>query len=161
MHTVDPRNLNQALMRPHHPMCMVEEVVAQMSGATTFSVLDAKRSFSSLCTTFTTPYGKFKFLKMPFDISTASEVFQRAMEQIFARYPCAIIVDDIIVGRKGPEEHKANLREVMLDTNKCKFGLKEVNYVGHRFTDKCLKKIKVKCHLQKTKCSTTTMWKSL
>lgn len=153
---IDPRNLNQALMRPHHPMRTVEEVAAQMSGATIFSVLDAKSSFwqvrldeaSSLRTTFTTPYGRFKFLKMPFGISTASEVFQRAMEQIFAGYPCAIIVDDIIVGGKGPEEHEANLRKVMdrarhvklrLNPKKCKFGLKEVNYVGHTFTDKGLR----------------------
>ena len=104
---IDPRNLNKALMRPHHPMRTVEEVAAQMSGATIFSVLDAKSSFwqvrlddaSSLRKTFT-PYGRFRFLKMPFGICTASEVFQRAMEQIFAGNPCAIIVDDIIIGGK-------------------------------------------------------------
>lgn len=63
---IDPRNLNQALMRPHHPIYTVEEVTAQMSGATIFSILDAKSSFwqvrlvdaSSLHTTFTTPYGR-------------------------------------------------------------------------------------------------------
>ena len=27
---IDPRNLNKALMRPHHPMRTVEEVAAQM-----------------------------------------------------------------------------------------------------------------------------------
>lgn len=58
------------------------------------------------------------------------------------------VADNIIVGGKGPEEHEANLRKVMdrtkhvklrLNPNKCKFELKEVNYVGHRFTDKGLK----------------------
>ena len=153
---IDPRNLNKALMRPHHPMRTVEEVAAQMSGAIIFSVLDAKSSFwqvklddaSSLRTTFTTPYGRFKFLKMPFGISTASEVFQRAMEQIFAGYPCAIIVDDIIIGGKDPDEHERNLKKVLdrarqvklrLNPSKCKFGLNEVSYVGHTFTDKGLK----------------------
>lgn len=149
---IDPRNLNKALMCSHHPMRMVEEVAAQMSGATIFSVLDAKSSFwqvrlddaSSLRTTFTTPYGRFKFLKMPFGISTASEVFQRAMEQIFAGCPCAIIVDDIIIGGKDPDEHERNLKMVLdrarqvklrLNPSKCKFGLNEVSYVGHTFTD--------------------------
>ena len=42
---IDPRDLKKALMRPHHPMRTVEEVTAQMSGATVFSVLDAKSSF--------------------------------------------------------------------------------------------------------------------
>ena len=118
---IDPRNLNKALMRPHHPMRTVEEVAAQMSGATIFSVLDAKSSFwqvrlddaSSLRTIFTTLYGRFKFLKMPFGICTASEVFQRAMEQIFAGYPCAIIMDDIIIGGKDPDEHERNLKKVL------------------------------------------------
>lgn len=101
---IDPRNLNKSLMRRHHPMHTVE-VAAQMSGATVFSVLDAKISFwqiklddaSSFHTTFATPLGRFKFLRMHCGINTASEVFQRAMEQIFAGYPCAIIVDDVII----------------------------------------------------------------
>ena len=42
---IDPRDLNQVLKRPHHPTRTVEEVAAQMDGATVFSVLDAKCSF--------------------------------------------------------------------------------------------------------------------
>ena len=131
---------------------MRKEIAAQVSGVIIFSVLDAKSSFwqvrlddaSSLRTTFTTPYGRFKFLKMPFGISTASEVFQRAMEQIFAGYPCALIVDDIIIGGKDPDEHERNLKKVLdrarqvklrLNPSKCKFR----RYVGHTITDKGLK----------------------
>lgn len=50
---------------------------------------------------------------MPFGINTVSEVFQRAMEQIFDGYPCTIIVDDIIIGSKGVEEHDKNLKKVL------------------------------------------------
>lgn len=42
---IDPRDLNEALMRPHHPMRTVEEVASKMSNASVFSVLDAKSSF--------------------------------------------------------------------------------------------------------------------
>ncbi|KAL1280051.1 hypothetical protein QQF64_014651 [Cirrhinus molitorella] len=116
---IDPRDLNEALMHPHHPMRTVEEVASQMSNARVFSVLDAKSSFwqikldheSSLCTTFATPFGRYRFLRMPFGINSASEVFQRAMEQIFTGFPCAIIVDDIIVGGKGEKEHDEKLKE--------------------------------------------------
>lgn len=85
---------------------------------------------------------------MPFGINMASEVFQRAMEQIFAGHPCARIVDDIIVGSKGVKEHDKNLKKVLdrarqvklrLNPRKCKFRLKEVSYVGHLFTDEGLK----------------------
>ncbi|RXN21973.1 Transposon Ty3-G Gag-Pol poly [Labeo rohita] len=153
---IDPRDQNKFLKRPHHPMRTVEEVAAQMPNSTVFSVLDAKSSFwqisldhkSSLLTTFSTPFGRFRFLRMPFGINSASEVFQHAMEQIFAGYPCAVIVDDIIVGGNGKEEHDANLRRVLdrarevnlrLNPQKCKFRLSEVNYVGHIFTSKGLR----------------------
>lgn len=85
---------------------------------------------------------------MPFGINSASEVFQRDMEQIFAGFPCAIIVDDIIVGGKGEKEYDENLRKVLsrarevklkLNPQKCKFRLKEVSYVGHLFTEHGLK----------------------
>ena len=136
-------------------MRTVEEVAAQMPNSTVFSVLDAKSSFwqisldhkSSLLTTFSTPFGRFRFLRMPFGINSASEVFQRAMEQIFAGYPCAVIVDDIIVGGNGEQEHDVNLKKVLdrarevnlrLNPQKCKFRLNEVSYVGHIFTSKGL-----------------------
>ena len=70
------------------------------------------------------------------------------MEQIFAGYPCAIIVDDIIVGGNGVEEHDKNLKKVLdrarqvklrLDPKKCKFRLRDMNYVEDVFTDKGLK----------------------
>lgn len=153
---IDPRDLNEAIMRPHHPMRAVEEVAAQMSGATVFSVLDAKSSFwqikldqvSSFLTTFATPFGRYRYLRMPYSINAASEVFQRSMEQIFAGLPCAIIVDDIIVGGKHLKEHDENLQKVLdrarkvrlrLNPQKCRFQLKEVSYVGHVFTEQGLK----------------------
>ena len=153
---INPKDLNTALKRPHHPMRSVEEVAAQMSGATVFSVLDAKNSFwqirldkkSSLLTTFSTPFGRYRFLKMPFGINSASEVFQRSMEQLFAGYPCSVIVDDIIIGGRGVAEHDANLRKVLdrvrevnlkLNPDKCKFRLDQVAYVGHIFTSEGLK----------------------
>ena len=153
---IDPRDLNRALMRPHHPMRTVEEVASRMANASVFSTLDAKSGFwqiqldheSSLRLTFGTPYGRYRFLRMPFGISTASEVFQRAMEEIFAGYPCAIIVDDLLVWGTTLEEHDINLRKVLerarevglkLNMDKCKFRVNEVSYVGHKFTAAGLK----------------------
>uniref|UniRef100_A0A3Q2DE46 Gypsy retrotransposon integrase-like protein 1 n=1 Tax=Cyprinodon variegatus TaxID=28743 RepID=A0A3Q2DE46_CYPVA len=153
---INPKDLNTALKRPHHPMRSVEEVAAQMAGATVFSVLDAKNSFwqvrldkkSSMLTTFSTPFGRFRFLRMPSGINSASEVFQRSMEQLFAGYPCSVIVDDIIIGGRTVAEHDANLEKVLtrarevnlrLNPAKCKFRLEQVLYVGHIFTCEGLK----------------------
>ena len=38
---IDPRDLNKALKRPYYPMVTVEEVANRLSGATSFSSLDA------------------------------------------------------------------------------------------------------------------------
>ncbi len=153
---VNPRDLNTALKRPHHPMRTVEEVAAHMSNATVFSVLDLKDSFwqisldhkSSMLTTFSTRFGHFRFLRMPFGLNSASKMFQRSMEQIFTGYPCAIIVKDIIIGGKDVGEHNTSLRKVCnrarevnlkLNPLKCRFRLSQVSYVGHVFTSEGLK----------------------
>ena len=153
---IDPRDLNKALKRPHHPMRTVEDVASRMPNATVFSTLDARSSFwqikldheSSLLTTFSTPFGRFRFLRMPFGITSASESFQRAMEELFAGYPCAIIVDDLLVWGEGTADHDVNLKKVLerarevgmkLSPKKCKFRLNQVSYVGHQFTNGGLK----------------------
>lgn len=97
---IDPRDPNEALMRPHHPMRTVEEVASQMSNASVFSVLDAKSSFwqikldneSSLFTTALHLLADNVFCACHVSINSASEVFQWAMEQIFSGFLCAIIV---------------------------------------------------------------------
>ena len=85
---LDPRDLNKALKRLHHPMRTADDVASRLGNAKVFSTLDAKAGFgpiklekqSSLRTTLSTPYGKYRLLCMPFSINTASEVFQQATE---------------------------------------------------------------------------------
>ena len=85
---------------------------------------------------------------MPIGINAASEVFQQAMERLFEGYPCAIIVNDILIWGSTEEEHDANLRKVLerarqiglkLNLSKCKFSARSVSFVGHTFTDEGLK----------------------
>ncbi|KAL8611232.1 hypothetical protein ACOMHN_013663 [Nucella lapillus] len=155
---LDPRSLNTALQRPHFPMRTADEVASRIGNAKYFSTLDAKNGFwqiqmdeeSSRRTTtcISTPFGRYRFLRMPFGINTASEVFQEAMERLFEGYPCAIIVDDILVWGSTDEEHDANLKKILervrqiglkLNLKKCKFRMKSVTFVGHKFTGDVLK----------------------
>ncbi len=127
-----------------------------MPQAKVFSILDAKCGFwqipldeeSSKLTTFMTPFGRYKFLRMPYGISTGSEVFQRCMEQLFSGQPCEIIVDDILIWGSSVEEHDKRLKCVLdrvrainmqLNPTKCRFRVSEVPYVGHLLTDKGVK----------------------
>lgn len=90
----------------------------------------------------------YRFLRMPFGINSTSEVFQHTMEQLFAGYPCSVIVNDIIIGGHRVDEHDANLKRVLervrevnlkLNPAKCRFCLHQVGYVGHIFTSEGLK----------------------
>lgn len=59
-------------------------------------------------TTFTTPWGTFMYVKMPFGLMNVQATFQRAMDFAFAdeidRF-IVIYLDDIIVFPKTEEEH--------------------------------------------------------
>jgi transposase InsO family protein len=153
---IDPRDLNRAIQRAHHPMRTIEEVVANIPNAKVFTTLDAKSGFwqipldtaSSYKTTFNTPFGRFRFKRLPFGISSASEVYQKAMEQLFAGYPCEIIVDDLLIWGANDDELESNQRKILdrareiglkLNRSKCRFGVTEVGYVGHILTAQGLK----------------------
>ncbi|KAL1259036.1 hypothetical protein QQF64_009613 [Cirrhinus molitorella] len=153
---IDPVHLNKALLRPYHPLKTVEQVIADMPQAKIFSILDAKCGFwqvpldeeSSKLTTFMTPYGRYKFLRMQYGISTGSEVFQRCMEHLFSGQPCEIVVDDILIWGSSVKEHDKRLKCVLdrvrainmqLNLAKCRFRVSEVPYVGHLLTDKGVK----------------------
>ncbi len=153
---IDPRDLNHAIQRQHYPMRTIEEVAARIPNAKFFTVLDASSGFwqipldyeSSLKTTFNTPYGRYRFCRLPFGIKSASEVFQKAMDHLLEGYPCEVIVDDILVWGSTEAEHDENLLKVLdrireinlkLKWDKCKFKVKEVRYVGHLLTEDGLK----------------------
>ena len=82
---LDPQHLNRAIMRCHYPLPTIEEVTTRLTNAKVFSVLDAKTGFwqvklaevSSYLTTFNTPFGRYRWKRMPFGISSAPEVWQQ------------------------------------------------------------------------------------
>ena len=70
---IDPLDLNRAIKRPKYQMPTVVEVLLKLSRAKVFTVLDAKDGFhkvkldneSSLLTTLWTPFGRYRYLRMP------------------------------------------------------------------------------------------------
>jgi predicted aspartyl protease len=146
---IDPRDLNKAIKREHYPMKTVEEVVSTISGAKLFSVLDAKSGFlqikldyeSSLLTTFNTPVGRYRWLRLPFGLKCAPEIFQRVMDQMLEGIDGATaIMDDILIAGRDKEHHDTILKRVLgrvasynlqLNFDKCLISRSEVSYVGH------------------------------
>ena len=87
---LDPHDLNVAIQREHYQLPTIEDTAARLSGAKVFTVLDVKQGFwhipleeqSSYLTTFNSPFGRYRWLRMPFGINSAPEVFQRNMHQL-------------------------------------------------------------------------------
>ena len=144
---IDHRDLNKAIKREHFPMKTTEEVVQNMQGAKVFSKLDATSGYwqlkldeesSKLCT-FNTPFGHYRFLRVPFGIVSASEIFQRVMSQMVKDIDgCEAVMDDIVVWGKDQTEHDQRLKKVVdkakscglkFNKDKCKFRQDQISYV--------------------------------
>ena len=86
---VDLTRLNDSVKRERLILPSVEETLAKLGGAKVFSKLDTNSGFhqiplteeSKLLTTFITPFGRFCYNRLPFDITSAPEHFQ--MRNVF------------------------------------------------------------------------------
>ena len=153
---LDLLHLNKNIKIEVHHIPTLEEISADMNGAKFFSTLDADKAFwqvkldeeSTDLVTFDTPFGRYKFLRMPYGILSASEVFQRCFQEIFGDLEgVKIYIDNVLLWGKTKEEHDERLRKVLekarernvkFNKSKCKIAVNEVKYLGHKFTDKGL-----------------------
>ena len=154
---LDPKPLNTAIKRERHMIPTPADVQRKLSGCKTFTVLDMRDAFwhvrlsgeSSYKCTFNTPWGRKRFLRMPFGISSASEVLQKRNEETFGDIAGVhIIADDIIIGARDDKEHDDTLLKVMerargknakFSKDKIQFKVGQVRYMGNLVTGDGLK----------------------
>ena len=63
--------------------------------------------------TFNTPWGKFRFVCLPWDLDCAQDIFQWMMEQIIAYNGVTGITDDVVTHGKDDKEHDKCLHKFM------------------------------------------------
>ncbi|XP_037958998.1 uncharacterized protein K02A2.6-like [Teleopsis dalmanni] len=160
---IDPKHLNQALKDVKYQLPTIEEVLAELADAKVFTVLDAKHGFwqleleknSSKLTTFWTPFGKYRFNRLPFGLKPAMEIFQMKQNQIIAGLKGVVcIADDILVYGKGEnqqvavEDHNKNLEELLkrlkqqnlkINKDKLKVCQQDIKFYGHILTSEGVK----------------------
>ena len=86
---VDPQALNTALMREHYKLQTLDDVLPKLGKARCFSKLDVKEAFwhvrldkpSSDLTTMITPFGRYRWNRLPFGLKVSSEIFQRKLNE--------------------------------------------------------------------------------
>ena len=149
---VDLKKVNAAVKRERITLPTFEQVTGKLQGSTVYSVLDGASGYwqlsldeqSSKYTTFITPFGRFRFLKLPFGISIANEVFQRRMMDVLGDLEGVVVYqDDILVHGSSMTIHDerlekllARIKEVGLKLNreKCQFRKKSLNFLGSRIS---------------------------
>ena len=87
-------------------MPAVDQTLAQLLETKLFTKLDANSEFwqipllpeSALLTTFMTPFGHFRFHRLPFGITSAPEHFQRRMSKTLSGLTGGVcLIDDVLV----------------------------------------------------------------
>jgi hypothetical protein len=154
---LDPRQLNEAVKRNNFTAPTAEEVMSQLAGKSIFTVIDMKDGYyhielddysSHLCT-FSTPWGRMRFCRLPFGVRCASDEMQRLNQQTFEHIPGTyVIADDIIVAGKDEKEHDLLLKKVLdrareknirFNPEKVQYKVEEVIYMGNKITSEGIK----------------------
>ena len=155
---LDPKNLNWAIKREHFHLPTIEDIMARMPNAKVFSKLDASSGYwqievddkSADLLTFNTPFGRYRFNRLPFGVWSVSEIFGKSIYEniVEGLEGVANIQDDIIVWGSTKVEHDQRLQGVLerirkanlkLNKDKCQFGVNELKFVGHVFSGEGVK----------------------
>ena len=160
---IDPRPLNKVLKREVHRLPVIEDVLPELSKARIFSKLDLKSGYlhcelddeSSHLTTMNTPFGRYRWRRLPFGLKVSSEIFQKKLQQALSGLDgVECVADDIIVFGVGDtkeeaqENHDQRLRALLqrcreknirLNRKKSVLRTASVSFLGHIVSDQGLK----------------------
>lgn len=155
---IDPQPLNKVLHREHFKLPTFDDIRPHFQNAKIFSKMDVKEAFwhvklneaDSLLTTMMTPWGRFRWTRLPYGLSVSSEIFQRRLMQALEGLPGVVTVaDDIIVMGRGStvieasEDHDKNLtalqrrckeKNIRLNEEKTVLKQSEISFMGHRIS---------------------------
>ena len=146
---IDYRALNKVMRKFVWPMPKVEDIFSQLNGEIYFSTLDLRAGYHHIRlttdsipkTAFTSLFGKYEYVKVPFGLAQAPAYFQELMTGVLKDLPFAMAyLDDIIIYSSTPEEHLQHIKTVFkklrhaklsMKLSKCHFFTKEIQYLGH------------------------------
>lgn len=146
---MDTQKLAKFVERERYRMPTFEDIAAKLNGAVYYMVVDISHAFSKIWVdeetskklVIGTPFGRYRYLTLPYGLPSSSEILQRTMDTIFAgQQNVAIYADDIIVFGETETQHDAALIQLLetakkvnlkLSEEKIQFKQKRIKYLGH------------------------------
>ena len=157
---IDPRPLNEALMREHHKLSTLDDVLPKFKNAKIFTKLDVKEAFwhikldtkSSFLTTMNTPIGRVRWTRLPFGLNVSSEIFQKHLSVALQGLEGIVnVADDIMIigsgttteeAMKNHDENYENLKkrcqdkDIRLNEEKTREREDSVIFMGHKISER-------------------------
>lgn len=141
--------VNPVLTTEQYPLPLIDDLFASLAGGQRFSKIDLSQAYlqmhvepmSQELLTIVTHKGLYRYKRLPFGITSAPALFQRAMDQILSDLPgVQCYLDDLLITGPDEQTHLRNLDATLkrledyglkVRKDKCEFFQQAVEYLGH------------------------------
>ena len=149
---LDPKDLNKAIERNQWYSRTIDDILSELAKSMYKTLKDTTSGYwhivldlaSSLLTMFNTLWGKYRWLRLPFGLKIASDVFQERLDRVLRLLKGVHgIADDILTHRETGIQHDgrlltlletARMNNLSLNPDKIQFKSTDCKFFGHKLT---------------------------
>lgn len=150
---IDYQQLNRVTISDKYPMPRIDDLLHGSTQTKFMSTIDLQAGYWQIAvaeedrdkTAFITPFGLFRFKRMPFGLKNAPAVFQRLIDKFKTGLNVTILayLDDLLILSDSFESHLKDLKIVFdrlkhfklrANRKKCHFVVERIKYLGHVLT---------------------------